>query len=365
MPLSTRSSQPFLPGCLSQSYLFKCGSFLRALLFSLILLPGALCTALQANSLNGFDLSDSLLDARQILSGGPSRDGIPSIDNPRFIRAAEAGWLSADARVMGVMHNGIAKAYPIAILDWHEIVNDQFGEGADNALVITYCPLCGTGVVYQAAPTGEVLSFGVSGLLYNSDVLLYDRQTESLWSQLQNRAIAGAYKGQRLQPVTAQYTSWQSWQRQHPQTLVLSRDTGYSRDYLRSPYGNYDTSTNLYFPVSFLSKAYHPKERVLGLELNGEFKAYPFAELAKLGSKGQVYDELAGQQILIRYDAEQRSGRIWLVTPADSEQEQDAASIPAAQEHKSQGTELSVVNSFWFAWFAFHPEGEVFHADSN
>ena len=305
---------------------------------------GSLCMPLQARALNGFDLSDSLLDSQKILSGGPPRDGIPAIDNPRFTDAAAAGWLAPDARVMGVVHNGIAKAYPIAILDWHEIVNDRFGSGPDNALVITYCPLCGTGVVYRAAPAGKTLSFGVSGLLYNSDVLLYDRQTESLWSQLQNRAVTGEYKGQALQMVPSWYTTWQSWQAQYPQTQVLSRETGFNRNYDRSPYGDYDTSTNLYFPVEFLSQAYHPKERVLGLELNGQFKAYPFAELAKTGPSGEIRDTFAKQQLRIRYDAEQRSGRIWL---AGTEQE------------------LPVVNSFWFAWYTFHPQGEVFNGSDN
>ncbi len=314
------------------------GVLLVALLFS------GLSKPLQARTLNGFDLSDSLLDARKILSGGPPRDGIPAIDEPRFSAAEDAGWLKPDDRVMGVFHNGIAKAYPIAILDWHEIVNDRFGAGPDNALVITYCPLCGTGVVYQAAPGGDILSFGVSGLLYNSDVLLYDRQTESLWSQLQNRAIAGAYQGQTLQMVASWYTTWRDWQTQYPHTLVLSRETGFSRNYDRSPYGDYDRSTNLYFPVDFLSQAYHPKERVLGLELNGQFKAYPFAELARAGAQGEIKDTFAGQDLLIRYDAEQRSGRIWL---ADTEQE------------------LPVVNSFWFAWYTFHPQGEVFNGSDN
>ena len=361
MPLLTCSSQPYL----LLPWLFKPRSPQRYLLLTVTLLFCWLCTPLQASSLNGFDLSDSLLDARKILSGGPPRDGIPAIDNPQFITATDANWLSDDARVMGVLHNGIAKAYPIAILDWHEIVNDRFGAGAENALVITYCPLCGTGVVYQAAPTGDVLSFGVSGLLYNSDVLLYDRQTESLWSQLQNRAIAGIYKGRSLQPVTAQYTRWEDWLAQHPQTLVLSRETGYTRDYRRSPYGNYDTSTTLYFPVSFLSKAYHPKERILGLELNGEFKAYPFAELAKLKSQGQISDEFAGQQVLIRYDAEQRSGRIWLLTPKDTIESSLNDSVKDVQLDNKTDKELPVVNSFWFAWYAFHPEGDVYQADSN
>lgn len=295
--------------------------------------------AVSARTLNGFDLSDSLLYQGHIMPGGPAKDGIPAIDHPLFEQPDQAAWLKPDSRVLGVVHNGIAKAYPIAILNWHEIVNDRIsGDG----VVVTYCPLCGSGVVYRARVAEQSLTFGVSGLLYNSDVLLYDRQTGSLWSQLHNYAISGPMKGQPLTPLPSSHTRWDRWREQHPQTLVLSRNTGSIRDYNRNPYSGYDESPLLFFPVEFMSRAYHPKERVIGIELDGIAKAYPFAELAKLGDSGVLEDRLGSVPVVIQYDAEQRDGKVL------------------------QGDrELVSTNLFWFAWFAFHPQTEVFTVEEN
>ncbi|MCV6609270.1 MAG: DUF3179 domain-containing protein [Amphritea sp.] len=288
-----------------------------------------------ARTLNGFDLSDSLIYQGHIMPGGPPKDGIPAIDSPLFETAEQADWLQPDDRVIGVFYNGIARAYPIAILNWHEIVNDRY---ADQPVVVTYCPLCGSGVVYRSVIDQQELDFGVSGLLYNSDVLLYDRQTDSLWSQLHHRAISGPMKGKVLMPLTASHSRWQDWQERYPDTQVLSRDTGTERDYSRNPYGDYDDSTLLYFPVEFMSQAYHPKERVIGVELKGVARAYPFSELARRGEQGEFNDTLAGTELRIVYDAVARDAQVYL----------------------ADGQSLPVVNLFWFAWYAFHPGTEVF-----
>ncbi|MCW8884321.1 MAG: DUF3179 domain-containing protein [Motiliproteus sp.] len=288
---------------------------------------------------NGFNVQDALIPVKKIMQGGPPRDGIPAIDTPRFTEAIKAQFLKPDSPVIGVKVNGIAKAYPIAILNWHEVVNDTFG---DQGIVVTFCPLCGTGVVYEAGHQGKILSFGVSGLLYNSDVLLYDRTTESLWSQLKSQAISGPLKGQHLVMVPSQLTSWENWQHQHPDTSVLSVNTGYRRDYSRNPYEGYETAPGLAFPVEFLSYRYHPKERVIGLLYKGVVKAYPFAELAKLGDKGMVKDWVADEQLSIKFDAGLRNARIF------------------AGER-----ELATINAFWFAWYAFYPDTLVFDFDSQ
>lgn len=303
------------------------------LVFALVLTSGSLA----ARTLNGFDLSDSLIYQGHIIPGGPGKDGIPAIDQPEFEQATAADWLKPESRVMGVVHNGIAKAYPIAILNWHEIVNDRFsGDG----VVITYCPLCGSGVVYRANVGDRSLSFGVSGLLYNNDLLLYDRQTDSLWSQLHNQAISGPLKGSPLAQLPSSHTRWAAWLKLYPDTLVLTRNTGAIRDYRRNPYYGYDDSPRLFFPVEFMSHAFHPKERVIGIELNGIAKAYPFSELAKKGDSGMIDDQLGGVPIQIEYDAEHREGKIYLA-----------------------GEELVTTNLFWFAWFAFHPTTEVFRVE--
>ena len=299
-----------------------------------LLLSILLIGSLHAYSKNGFDLSESLIPSKDILQGGPPRDGIPSIEQPKFVAAANASFMRPTDRVIGITINGESRAYPINILNWHEIVNDQI-KGVP--VSITYCPLCGTGLVYQAKVGGKVLKFGVSGLLYNSDVLLFDRQTETLWSQILSKAISGPMKGQKLTMVPSSQTSWASWLKKQPNTKVLSTDTGFSRDYRRSPYGDYDQNTETYFPVSARSKAYHPKERVLGITINGKHKAYPFVELGKLGTN-TLKDNFQGQNLTINFDIANRDGEVL----------------------GANGKPLELVNSFWFAWYAFHQDTAVY-----
>jgi hypothetical protein len=298
-----------------------------------IVFKDQLVSALTQN--NGFDLSGSLIDSNEIHHGGPAKDGIPAIDKPVFIAARQADYLHNEDMVLGLAINGIAKAYPIKILNYHEIVNDFF---LKQAVVISYCPLCGSGIGYSANIEGLNTTFGVSGLLYNSDVLLYDRETNSLWSQLLSKAISGERKGIELDMLPVNHTTWQGWKKQYPDTVVLSDKTGFDRNYSRTPYGNYDKSQSLYFPISQLNKDYHPKEYVLGLKLSGKTKVYPFAELSKI--KSPYKDSFAGKNVTIVFDAENRTGKIF-----DGDQ-----------------NEIPIVTSFWFAWMAFYPESVVFKA---
>jgi hypothetical protein len=163
-----------------------------------------------AQQLNGFDLSGARVPVHEILRGGPPRDGIPSIDDPRFVEASQAQCLHDKDGVMGVVRNGIGKAYPIRILNWHEIVNDRFG---DDYLAITFCPLCGSGMVFLRQLAGRPLTFGVSGLLYNSDVLLYDRETES--ARIESR------DGTLLPGVTLYWFAWAAF---NPDTAIFRHD---------------------------------------------------------------------------------------------------------------------------------------------
>lgn len=288
-------------------------------------------------SLNGFELDNALIPADEIVSGGPPRDGIPALTLPQFESVGEAGWLRDRDRVLGININGVARAYPIRILDWHEIVNDRVG---DQFITVTYCPLCGTGMVF-AANVGEIsLSFGVSGLLYNSDMLLYDRNSNSLWSQIMGQAVAGPLVGTKLPQLPVIYTSWEKWKERFPDSQVLSRDTGFNRDYRSGPYGNYAETSRLMFDVSHRApRDYHPKEYVAGIEIGGRFKAYPFTEL-KANGKDSFVDAFAGDQLQVKWDAQAESVEI-----ADLE-----------------GNPLPAIVGFWFAWYTFHPETEVFKA---
>jgi len=281
----------------------------------------------------GFDTSRHSIPIEDIYDGGPGKDGIPAILQPKFISAQEADktFLKNQDRILGYVHNGQAKAYPIKILNWHEIVNDS---GA----VVTYCPLCGTGMVFDTEVKGRKLTFGVSGLLYQSDMLLYDHQTESLWSQIKSEAVTGKLTGARLKLLASTHTNWASWKANHPETQVLSDETGYRRDYDRDPYQGYETSERLMFGVDQTSRKYHPKEKVIGLKLGGVTKAYPFSELNK--TKSPVKDVLGKIPIRIFYDRKSKTAFI----------------------HDKNNREIPSVTGFWFAWYAFHPETRVFSA---
>jgi len=286
--------------------------------------------------MNGFVIDDdALIPAGDIHSGGPPKDGIPAIEKPRFAMRGKGEQIDPDDRVLGLVHQGTAKAFPISIMNWHEIVNDRFG---NEPVVVTYCPLCGSGVAYLARVKGMEVSFGVSGLLYNSDVLLYDRQTESLWSQIMSRSVSGPMKGTRLEMLALTHTNWADWKASHPDTLLLSRQTGFRRDYDKDPYSGYENSSGTWFPVEKKDPRFHPKERVLGVELGGLFKAYPFSELSK--TSGEVTDTVAGQAVTLVYNKEADSARIV----------------------GSDDREIPAITSFWFAWFTFHPETEVYRA---
>ncbi len=299
---------------------------------ALLLAHGA---AIGAPERNGFDLAGALVPVEEILQGGPPKDGIPAIDRPNFVAAREAKELRPEDRVLAIYHNGVAKAYPIGILNWHEVVNDRFG--ADD-VVVTFCPLCGSGMAFEAKLRGRAMRFGVSGLLYYSDVLLYDRETNSLWSQIRGQAVTGPLKGQHLVAVPILHTTWDDWRARHGDSLVLSRNTGFARDYDRDPYSGYEKSEALIFPVRFRAEGFHPKERVLGIVIEGKAKAYPFVELAK--GTGEFTDSVAGRALRIRYNRQHQS----------------------AEALDAKGRPLVATTLFWFAWAAFHPETEIYRA---
>lgn len=290
--------------------------------------------------LTAWDFSEHSIPLNKIMSGGSSKDGIPAIDWPQFVSAAKASrtFLKDEDRIITLVVNGRKKAYPIKILNWHEIVNDSIG---DRRVVVTFCPLCGTGMVFDANAAGRQLNFGVSGLLYQSDVLLYDRQTESLWSQIKQEAVIGKLIGTRLQLLPSTQTTWGAWKKQHPDTFVLSTQTWSARDYERDPYEDYYASRDVMFSVGKLNPRYHPKEQVLGVKLDGLTKAYPFSELAQVQSPFK--DKIGKKTVTVVYDSKSRTATI-----------KDAF-----------GKELPSVVGFWFAWYVFHKDTQVYTAQKN
>ena len=282
-----------------------------------------------------FEFQPATIPIDEIRPGGPPKDGIPALTHPEFVSADKASYLKAQDRVIGIELKGQSKAYPIKILNWHEIVNDEL---AGKNMVVTYCPLCGTGMIFNAKIKGEKRVFGVSGLLYNSDVLMYDKKTESLWSQLKMEGVTGRMAGQKLELLLSHVTSWGDWKARYPKTKVLSIKTGYERDYDRDPYEGYEDSEKTFFPISPLDSSRHAKEWVFGLIRKGQAKAYPFKELTK--GKSVISDMIGEETIRITFDKTNRT-------------------VKAETE---SGKPLPGIQAYWFAWRAFYPNSAVFKA---
>ncbi|WP_404309469.1 DUF3179 domain-containing protein [Neorhodopirellula lusitana] len=280
----------------------------------------------------GFDLRQATIPVQEIRSGGPPKDGIPSLSNPTMISAAEATYLRAGDRVIGVESGGESRAYPLAILNYHEIINDRIGE---LPIAVTYCPLCDSAVVFdRRTPLGE-REFGVSGLLYNSNVLMYDRSNmESLWSQVKGEGVSGPGAGVKLTVLPMELTTWAAWRARNPNTTVLSSETGHRRNYQGSPYTRYFKQPQLMFPVKPINNALPLKESVLGVWDDANALAIPISAFG--GKSTEIEQSLGSKKLTVAFDANDQTIR---VVKADAG--------------------LQWMNTFWFAWHAFRPETEI------
>jgi hypothetical protein len=281
----------------------------------------------------GFDVTERSVPLERIVSGGPGKDDIPAIDEPRFLSAGQADFLADDDLVIGVVGTTTAKAYPLRILTWHEVVNDHLD---DTAVAVTFCPLTASALVFDRRIDGREHSFGVSGWLYENNVLMYDRATDSLWSQLGGGAVAGVATGTQLVHVASLRTSWQSWKEAHPATLVLSPDSGVRRDYARNPYRLYELSGSPMFEPARLDARVQAKELVLGVSVGSERKAYPFIELEVAGVRS-ITDRVGDHDITVHFDG------------------QNAYAT-------STGGVVDAFMVYWFAWSVFHPATDIWTA---
>lgn len=304
------------------------------------------------------------VDPSEILSGGPPKDGIPSIDKPKFESASDAGkWLNDDDLVLGLSFDGTVKAYPHRILNWHEIVNDFAGS---TPIAVTYCPLCRTGIVYERIISGETVEFGTSGKLYKSDLVMYDRKTDTYWSQVLGQGIKGELAGVKLKAIPVDTVKWADWKKQHPDTLVLSRDTGFP-NYLAS--GRYDV-VDLYgtsrpgfsgIGVAFTDTRLASNSIVYGAEINSKAKAY---EENVLRSAKLINDNVGGQSILVLWDDSLMTGRIYRTDAEfslkDGKIVDNAGNIWSVDKINAELERINSFPHFWFAWVAFYPSTEVF-----
>jgi hypothetical protein len=318
----------------------------------------------------------------ELRPGGPPPDGIPPIDEPRFVSAAAADFLADNEPVLAFELDGEARAYPVQILIWHEIVNDTV---AGVPVAITYCPLCNSAVAYDRRVGDRVLTFGTSGLLYNSALVMWDRQTETLWSHFTGRAVVGVLTGTELETYAMATIGWRAWRDAHPDGLVLSRETGHDRDYGQNPYPGYDDITARPFLFEgVVDGRFTAMTRVVGIEGGGDAVAIPLVELQ---DAGVVRVEVGGAPVTVWWTAGTASaldsptiadgvdiGATGAFSPVvDGEEltfratesgfvdEQTGSSwdlFGTAVGGPLAGTELEAVvhvDTFWFAWSTFQP----------
>ena len=340
------------------------------------------------------DWTRHTIDYSEILSGGPPRDGIPAIDHPKFISSDQASeWLGAREPVIALEVKGEARAYPLQILIWHEIANDVIG---DTPVAVTFCPLCNAAVVFDRRLKGRVLEFGVSGLLRNSDLIMYDRQTESLWQQFTGEGIVGEMAGELLTWLPASIVSFEDFTLAHPDGLVLSRETGYNRAYGRNPYVGYDDIDESPFLFDGPTDERLPAmARVVTVSLGDEDVAYPYRLLAE---KRVVHDVVGGQGIVVFYEpgtvsaldagriaASRDVGATGVFAPyvdgqpltfswngehiVDSETGSVWNILGQAVAGPLAGKQLEAIlhgDHFWFSWAAFKPDTRVYvSVDAN
>ena len=311
----------------------------------------------------------------KIKGGGPPKDGIPSIDNPVFTNVQDSQFMSDFDTVIGLEINGEVKAYPIFILVWHEIINDNVG---GTPVAVTYCPLCYTNQVFERVIDGQVVEFGTSGKLYNSNLLMYDRLTESYWSQALGMAVKGELSGYQLDLIPFDVITWGDWKTLHPDTLVLTTDTGHIRSYTTDPYGSYYTEPRIMFPVEHRDDRMHPKEIILGFNQDGIYKAYkqndiesniiindyigeiPVMLVSLFSQNSRAFERTLDDHVL---DFVYVDNKI-IDTQTNSEWNYDGLSISGEYEGK-QLERIPIEPGFWFAWVAFHPETDLFGAVRN
>jgi Protein of unknown function (DUF3179) len=300
----------------------------------------------------------------EVVWGGVKKDGIPALTNPKHIAAADATYLQDDELVFGIEIEGDARAYPLRILDWHEMFNDVVG---GVPVTLAYCTLCGSGILYDARVPGydEPFVFGSSGFLYRSNKLMYDQATHSLWNQFTGRPVVGALTGSGIElavlPVTI--TTWQDWLAQHPDTKALSLETGYQRDYTPGqPYGDYFASDELMFPILVADERLAPKDYVFALRAGEHEQAWSLDQF----SGGRVINARVGDlPVVLIGDSATRTVRAYESGARDFAAGSDRTMIVAdGQSWRLEenalvgpdGTRLPRLPghiAYWFAWQGF------------
>ena len=337
-------------------------------------------------------LPEPLIDVNEIRSGGPPPDGIPPIDTPLFLRPGDVDFLADNEPVLALEIDGDARAYPVQILTWHEIVNDTV---AGIPVSVTYCPLCNSAVAYdRRLDDGRVLDFGTSGLLWNSALVMYDRQTETLWSHFTGTGVVGELTGVELDAFPLSTVAWSVWRDANPDGLVLSRETGHFREYGRNPYPGYDDVDGIPFLFEgAVDGRFTAMTRIVGIERDGSALGIPLIDLrerrvadgtigdtpivawwtpgtssaldssaissgADVGATGVFVPEADGVALTFAAAADDE-------TFVDDETGSTWNILGEAIEGPLAGTrleQLTHVDTFWFAWSTFRPDTAILGA---
>ncbi len=292
----------------------------------------------------------------EIVWGGVKKDGIPALKNPLHVLAAEATYLKDSDRVFGVTIGSESRAYPLRIMDWHEMANDVVG---GIPVSLSYCTLCGSAILYKGRAGDQTFTFGSSGLLYRSNKLMYDHLTESLWSELKGAPVAGALanRGIKLEILPVVTTTWGEWRRRHPETTVLSLETGYQRDYNTGPYKQYFENKEPMFPVPVLNDALQPKDFIFALRVGGAMKAYPLNLLVR---KRILKDRIGEVDVVIIADSEVESVRAYCCNFVVDSKWSISEEFVTSPDGKQKCARLPGHLSYWFGWYAQFPDTPLY-----
>jgi hypothetical protein len=363
-------------------------TWLASVLWMFASLQVALAQVPGASEWPNTNFENRSVDLSEIMSGGPPKDGIPAIDSPKFTSVAKASkWLDKNEPVIALTIEGEARAYPLQILIWHEIVNDEIGT---TPVSVTFCPLCNSAIAFDRRIGGRVLDFGTSGRLRKSDMVMYDRQTESWWQQILGEGIVGEMTGKKLTTLPADIVAFGDFQTAYFDGKVLSRDTGHQRAYGQNPYRGYDSISDrpfLFFDA--VDPRLAPMERVVNIRVRDHQKVYPFAAFK---DEPVINDEVSGQTVVL-------ISRAGTHSVLDTSKIVDGRPVPAVTAYQRvldgrdltferkdgltldtetastwnqfgqavagplKGKRLTPANSglhFAFAWLAFNPSSEIY-----
>jgi len=334
-----------------------------------------------SDPVNGSGDPSWLVPINQVFDGGPGKDGIPALFNPPMIDPAQANYLNDNDLVVGYKVGNDVRAYPHKILDWHEIINDDIrGE----QVAITYCPLTGTAIAWSRLIEGSITTFGVSGLLYNTNLIPYDRATDSNWSQMRLDCVNGKLIGEEIATFQVVETTWGTWKQMYPNTLTVSTTTGIGRPYGTFPYiaangDDYRVDPFILFPIEIDDDRLPRKDRVHGIIINGNAKVYPINSFQNRVTL--IQDSHEGKDLLIVGDRSMNyANSFYRTLPDGSNLEFQAVqkSLPAVLSDSEDnqwdifgeaivgprtGEKLTPTTSFigyWFSWGTFYPQVEIF-----